>query len=820
MSYVNILSSIENTGGLMKTAKKLMLPKSTLGDWFTEAKPHRDDDTVNRYVITCAQNATEINEEFLATLHSYCKYHEAELIVIPFTYGNITKDNNWYDSRLEPFFLETQRVLNSNLRIMGHYHTNPTAINPLGGTTTKIITKSSSGIFPHPQIALISVPTPQNKLPKILTTTGAITIPNYTKTKAGYNGIFNHTFGAITVTIKDDSIFHMRHILANEEDGSFYDLDKLYMSDGKVKEKQTILAIATGDEHVDWIDENVVKATYKDDDCIINILKPAKIFRHDTLDFYSRNHHHRDNFLTNYAKHHNNVDEKPITDIVGELERCVQFINDTTPEYATSYIVQSNHNDALTRWLCESDFRLDPQNAVLFLELNLAMLNNVKMTDSGVSTISPFEYWARGKTNSVFLERDNSFRVADIEMSFHGDQGVNGARGSANSFAQIGTKSIIGHSHCHTEDHSILVKGRGWIPIKDIKQYDTVLCYDHNTNGNIYLTVDKKFKLSYTGTLITVGNQFWRQEVTDQHHMFLRDGSYIPIGQCITTRSCGEIPLTANPISSVTDMEYPISDIQLRRIIATCADGSFQGTSLRFYLKKKRKIERLNYLFEGQLRDWGNGYNGAQKVTVINKSITHKELIDLNLHISKKIPQFFYKLSNRQKEIVLEECALWDGSENNRSGRQYSSKLESDLQIISTIATELGYRCTYNQYSDRIIRYISWCCANRDYTFLNEGSHDKKRIQDWNVHTREVENENVYCIRTLNKNFWVRNNKTGQVSLSGNSPQINKGVYQVGTSSKLKLEYTHGPSSWLNTHCIIYANGKRTLINIIGGEWH
>lgn len=457
MSYINILSAIENIGSARKTAKKLSISKSTFQDWFQEAKDNRPENT-NKFVITCAQNATEVNLEYLKALHSYCTYHEAELIIIPFTYGNITKDNNWFDDRLKPFFLEEERVLNSNLKIMANYLTLPTAINPLGGTTTKCITQASSGIFPHPQIALLSVPTPQNKLPKILTTTGTVTLPHYSKTKTGLNGKFNHTFGAVTVTIKDDSIFHIRHLLAGDDNG-FYDLDKFYAPDGTVHENQEILAIATGDEHVDWIDEKVVKATYTNEDSIVNTLRPAKIFRHDTLDFYSRNHHHKDNFLTNFMKHHNTIDTKPITDVVSELERCIKFINDTTPDYATSYIVQSNHNDALTRWLCESDFREDPQNAILFLELNLAMLKNIKMTDSGVSTICPFEYWSRDKTEAVFLERDKSCRVADIEMSYHGDQGINGARGSAVSFTQIGTKSIIGHSHTPTINKGVYQVG-------------------------------------------------------------------------------------------------------------------------------------------------------------------------------------------------------------------------------------------------------------------------------------------------------------------------------------------------------------------------
>jgi hypothetical protein len=51
------------------------------------------------------------------------------------------------------------------------------------------------------------------------------------------------------------------------------------------------------------------------------------------------------------------------------------------------------------------------------------------------------------------------------------------------------------------------------------------------------------------------------------------------------------------------------------------------------------------------------------------------------------------------------------------------------------------------------------------------------------------------------------------------SPGINEGCYQVGTSTRLKLEYNSGPSGWLNTHCVIYANGKRSLITVINGEW-
>ena len=62
---------------------------------------------------------------------------------------------------------------------------------------------------------------------------------------------------------------------------------------------------------------------------------------------------------------------------------------------------------------------------------------------------------------------------------------------------------------------------------------------------------------------------------------------------------------------------------------------------------------------------------------------------------------------------------------------------------------------------------------------------------------------------------------TGYRTILGHShtPGIDKGAYQVGTSSYLQLDYNKGYSSWLHTHCIVYPNGKRSLINIIKGQW-
>lgn len=63
--------------------------------------------------------------------------------------------------------------------------------------------------------------------------------------------------------------------------------------------------------------------------------------------------------------------------------------------------------------------------------------------------------------------------------------------------------------------------------------------------------------------------------------------------------------------------------------------------------------------------------------------------------------------------------------------------------------------------------------------------------------------------------------RLGAKVISGHShtPGIEEGHYQVGTSTPRKLNYTRGPGSWLNTHAVVYASGKRALLTVIDGAW-
>jgi hypothetical protein len=406
-----------------------------------------------RYVITAAQNATPVNDGFLASILNYCDLNDAELLVIPLRYKNpnsiwssISQENEWWHPDVQPYVQGYSRKLGKSFEYMGHIPIQPTAINPIQGFED--ITHMSSGVFGHTKVALLSVATPSQSLPKILTTTGCVTIPNYTDSKAGHKGAFHHSISALIVEIDGKGHHHARHI--HWKDGGFYDLDAYY-TPTKCTTGNRLLGLVTGDSHVEFIDKTVESATYVGPNSMCGRLKPKHLIWHDVEDFYRRNHHHRGNDLIAYGKHHfgrNNVERG--------LQITADFIEKYSEPDRVNVIVKSNHDEAFDRWLRETDPKFDPENAKFYYYMKYHQLDSVTKTPTGFDSLDPFAWWCshpdeqRGlgpHTNTIFLKRDGSNEIGDIETGFHGDVGTNGTRASITSFSKIGPKVIIGHSH-------------------------------------------------------------------------------------------------------------------------------------------------------------------------------------------------------------------------------------------------------------------------------------------------------------------------------------------------------------------------------------
>lgn len=397
-----------------------------------------------RFVITWAQNATPVHADFLACLLTYCKVNDAQLVVIPGRYKNPT--STWTGSQeneerwapeLAPYLFNQRKALNKNIQLIGDIKIQPTMSQPL--TALDGLTHGESAIFGHPKLQLRVVPTPQNRLPKILTTTGAVTMPNYTDTRVGKLGAFHHVLGAALVEIQDSKVFHLRQINYSEKHHGFIDLNVTYRALG-ASPADPYWAIVFGDAHWRFADPVVVAATFEQ---LVPRLNPHALVWHDLLDGYAVTPHHVGNPFIAYAKQMSGYN-----DMRAEVHQTIDWMH-RLGAGRLNIIVPSNHDDMLKRWIIRADWKEDPVNAEFYLETALDMLRSTRMGERGAETLDPFQRIVakRSDHKTLCVPVNGSKMIAGIECALHGDKGPNGARGSIKNLKRIGPKVIIGHSH-------------------------------------------------------------------------------------------------------------------------------------------------------------------------------------------------------------------------------------------------------------------------------------------------------------------------------------------------------------------------------------
>src|SRR3989344_5701272 len=371
--------------------------------------PMRSDlPEAKRYIITAAQNATPVHKGFWRALEYAAEYYGAEKVFIPGRYKNPTSQwtqgndkHEWWCTEVLPYLFDGRMKLNERIMILGDVKIQWAARKPLASMDT--LTKNMSGIVGHGNRALRSIATPQHKHPKLMLTTGACTVPNYTDTKQGAIGEFNHCFGALIVEI-DDDVFYVRELNADQK-GAFIDLDMEFTPEG-VRRAKPALSISMGDVHQRFVLPQVIKATFTAKRSMMNLLRPRYLIWHDVLDFHTRNHHHKDDWVTGFGKW------KAGNECVRtEIEDAIGFVNNNTPRNCKSVVVSSNHDRALSRWLKEADFKKDPVNLEFYLEIAAKVAKSADMTESGVKYNDPFIAYAKkfAAKNVQFLTQGESF---------------------------------------------------------------------------------------------------------------------------------------------------------------------------------------------------------------------------------------------------------------------------------------------------------------------------------------------------------------------------------------------------------------------------
>lgn len=445
---------------------------------------------IKRYLCTSAQNNTYLHDELWLNLVVFAGHMDAEIMVSRFAYqrsglnrggdkaiwatdyddARIDKTNlssvmgdeflasseKLYGSdryiwaeQIYPYLSDERLELAPGLVWCGEWQRNPTVESPLTGF--QVYTGSRSGIFPHPKLQMESVPTSKHEPAKFNYTTGTITQRNYVQKGAGLKAEFHHCYGALLVEVDSDGDWFVRQISA-DSDGTFYDLD-VKVQKGWVTTGHRIEALTLGDIHEDKKDPTVhqLQADMHDE------LLPKETFYHDILNFGRRNHHETKDAFKRFE---NWVEGTEC--VRDEVEKAMRYLDHQAEHFPETkhVVVDSNHDRALERWLRESDWRHDPVNMIFYMESCHAKLSSILRKQQ--ADFHMLRHWwyewnhyaleTQPLENVIFLDEDESHVICDdehggIEGGMHGHLGANGARGAMRSFAKMGRRANIGHSH-------------------------------------------------------------------------------------------------------------------------------------------------------------------------------------------------------------------------------------------------------------------------------------------------------------------------------------------------------------------------------------
>ncbi len=404
-----------------------------------------------RFIITWAQNDTDVHEGFISNIEKYAQFIDADIHVIAGRYKNPTsvfadREYDTWSERIEDYLDANRHDVHKYLSIMSDVKIQPTAVDPMTGLQG--MSGINSCIFGSPKVQLETIPVLEGNRPKMMLTTGACTLKNYTDSKAGKKGEFHHTLGFVVVEIKDEDVFFVRQVTATN-DGDFTDLFfktsySLASSKSTVSRIDRIEAIVWGDLHYGKHDPKIFESTLE----LMQELKPNHVVLHDVFDGNSINHHDQKNPFVQYEKEKSgeNSLRRELDELMAGLKRIEKY---------NVVIVRSNHDDFIDRWLRDIDWRrsVTPKNSLEYMQFSSALLSGA--APDGIVPYVIKQEFPSFKT----LGRDASYIVKDWELGQHGDIGSSGSRGSLVQFRKLNTKIIVGHYHAPGRKDGALAVG-------------------------------------------------------------------------------------------------------------------------------------------------------------------------------------------------------------------------------------------------------------------------------------------------------------------------------------------------------------------------
>lgn len=380
-------------------------------------------------VITSILPNTEIQNDFVSALELYCKKNEGQLLLVPIRgVKNETIFKKDIMLRFGKYFC-TEATFNRNLKLVNAGITANNK-NPLA-SLKELGHKEYSTIVASTKQCMEMVPSINKGKTHLIYLTGTCSNVLYNKNVTGTINSNNNKVGALVVELQNDKIFYIRNL--EWINGYFVDLNKAYYPN-RIKNIEAE-ALVAGDLHLSG-DEDPKALDLLEKE--IALLKAKRLIIHDFCSHNTINHHEQDNWIKMAKltkKFHSLEDEHKYTaqtfNYFAKNLKNVEFV-----------VVKSNHDRWLHKYL---------GNRNLWIKDNCNAFYAHTLCGYALQGMDPFEATMRRyldpKLKIKFLEDGETYKIADTELSLHGDIGNNGGNATLRSIELSAGRCIIGHSH-------------------------------------------------------------------------------------------------------------------------------------------------------------------------------------------------------------------------------------------------------------------------------------------------------------------------------------------------------------------------------------
>lgn len=375
------------------------------------------------YLITSLTNG-DINFKFLDSLLQYAKFLDEKYKIDTKIKIMPTKSfhkNCGFVEELDHLLVKEDFKINESLILkkvlQSDYSTNP--ISGVLSSGKSVIVAGITQTFKTLERQIKA-----GKLPNLLCATGSLNNrPHYlAPTKTNLRSIECFTEGALYVEDVDGKNFNVRQIGFNGE--GFYDL-LWYATPKRVVESKKKSVLVIPDLHPTETCPKSFKASLE----MIQKLNPSDIILHDWFNAGTISHHIQNNYIKRANLKINLEQEVEIA------SKMIGKIRDTAKGMV--HLVSSNHPEHLERYLDEGRYKDDIINIKYVSELIGPFIRG--------ENIYKVAFGKHIKLNRInFLGREDVLQINGVELSNHGDAGINGSK----SCKSIKNPNVVfGHTH-------------------------------------------------------------------------------------------------------------------------------------------------------------------------------------------------------------------------------------------------------------------------------------------------------------------------------------------------------------------------------------